>query len=108
MENNFLCYFLLFHVLMPYNIILYFCLPYFHVSKSALFSTVYFSTFILCIRNLDTFYYSETCLQRPLNGIILCLLELIQVTKGHLDELQKAEIVSKSQLVPPVLIQTHY
>ena len=32
-------FFLLFYILMPYNIILYFRLPYFHVSKSALFST---------------------------------------------------------------------
>ena len=29
-------------------------------------------------------------------------------SKGHLDELQKAEIVSKSKLVPSVLIKTHY
>ena len=28
--------------------------------------------------------------------------------KGHLDELQKAEIVSKSKLVHSVLIKTHY
>ena len=28
-----------FHILMPYNIILYFPLPYFHVSNNALFST---------------------------------------------------------------------
>ena len=27
---------------------------------------------------------------------------------GHLDELQKAEIVSKSKLVPSVFIETHY
>ena len=33
------CCFWLFHILMPYNIILYFCLPYFHLSNSALFST---------------------------------------------------------------------
>ena len=31
--------FLLFHILMPYNIIHYFRLPYFHVSNSASFST---------------------------------------------------------------------
>ena len=30
------------------------------------------------------------------------------VYKGHLDELQKAEIVSKSKLVPSVFIKTHY
>ena len=54
------------------------------------------------------FLYSETCLQRPPNGILLCLLELIWVAKGHLDELQKAEIVSKSQLVHSVFIKTHY
>ena len=37
MENNF---FLLFHLLMPYNmILLYFRLPYFYVQYSALFST---------------------------------------------------------------------
>ena len=52
--------------------------------------------------------YSETCLWRPLNGILLCKLELIQVALGHLDELQKAEIVSKSKLVTSVFIKTHY
>ena len=41
---------------MPYNIILYFRLPYFHVSNCALFSTQYSSTLILYRRNLDTFY----------------------------------------------------
>ena len=29
-------------------------------------------------------------------------------TKGHLDELQKADIVSKSKLVPSVFIKTRY
>ena len=29
-------------------------------------------------------------------------------SKGHLDELQKAEIVSKSKLVHSVFIKTHY
>ena len=52
--------------------------------------------------------YSETCLYRPPNGILLCLLELILVAKGHVDELQKAEIVSTSKLVPSVIIKTHY
>ena len=42
------------------------------------------------------------------NGIILCLLELIWVAKGHLDVPQKAEIVSKSKLVPSVSIKSHY
>ena len=28
--------------------------------------------------------------------------------KGHLDELQKAEAISKSKLVPSVFIKTHY
>ena len=37
--------------------------------------------------------------------MFLCLLEL---TKGHLDGLQKAEIVSKSELAPSVFIKTHY
>ena len=42
---------------MPYNIILYFRFPYFHVSNnSALFSTQYFSTLILYRRSLDTLY----------------------------------------------------
>ena len=40
--------------------------------------------------------------------MLLCLLELIYVAKGHLDELQKAEIVSKSKWVPSVFIKTHY
>ena len=44
--------------------------------------------------------YSETCLWRPPNGILLCLLELIY-------ELQKAEIVSKSKWVLSVFIKTH-
>ena len=51
------CCFWLFHILMPYNMILYFCLPYFHVSNNALFCTWYFSTFILYRRSLDTFYW---------------------------------------------------
>ena len=42
---------------MPYNIILYFRLPYFHVSNCALFSTWYFSTLILYRRSFDTFSY---------------------------------------------------
>ena len=41
---------------MPYKIISYLRLPYLHVSKSALLSTQYFSTLILYIRSLDTFY----------------------------------------------------
>ena len=41
---------------MPYNIILYFRLIYFHVSNCALFSTKYSSTLILYRRSLDTFY----------------------------------------------------
>ena len=52
--------------------------------------------------------YSETWLQGPHNGILLCLLELIYVAKGHLDELQEAEIVNKSKLVPSVSMKTHY
>ena len=52
--------------------------------------------------------YSETCLQRPPNGMLLCLLELISVAKGHLAELQKAEIFSKIKLIPSVFIKTHY
>ena len=32
------CCFLLLHILIPYNRILYFCLPYFYVSNNALFS----------------------------------------------------------------------
>ena len=37
----------LFHIFMPYKIILYLRLPYIHVSNSALFSTEYFCTLIL-------------------------------------------------------------
>ena len=40
--------------------------------------------------------------------MLLCLLELILVAKGHIDELQKAEIVNKGKLVPSVFIKTHY
>ena len=35
-------------------------------------------------------------------------MELVLVAKGHLDELQEADIVSKSKLVPSVFIKTHY
>ena len=35
-------------------------------------------------------------------------MELIYVAQGHLDELQKAEIVNTSTLVPLVIIKTHY
>ena len=50
------CYCFIF-ILMPYNMmLLYFRLPYFHVSNSALFSTYYFRTLILHRRSLDTFY----------------------------------------------------
>ena len=52
--------------------------------------------------------YSDTCLKRPPNVIRLCLLGLIYVALGHLDKLQVAEIVSKSKLVPSVVIETHY
>ena len=31
----------------------------------------------------------------------------IMIAKGHLDEHQKAEIVSKNKLIPSVLIKTH-
>ena len=41
---------------MAHNMILYFRLPYFHVSNCALFATYYFSTLILYRRSLDTFY----------------------------------------------------
>ena len=43
---------------MPYDIILYFRLPYFHVCNSSLFSTKYFSTLILCRHSLDTFHHT--------------------------------------------------
>ena len=36
------------------------------------------------------YLYSETCLSRPPYGILFCLLALIYVANGHLDELQKA------------------
>ena len=45
---------------MPYNRLLYFRLPYFHVSKSVLFSTKYFSTLILYRGDLDTLYWYVT------------------------------------------------
>ena len=48
---------------MPYNIILYFRLPYFHVSNSALFSTYYFSTLILYRCSLDTFSHVDGLVQ---------------------------------------------
>ena len=56
---------------MTHNIIiLYFCLPYFHVSNS-LFSTQYFSTLSSHRRSLDTFYTNSglifyLCLARDL------------------------------------------
>ena len=30
------------------------------------------------------------------------------MAKGHLDELQKSDIVNTSKLVPSVIIKTHY
>ena len=43
------------YILMPHNmVIIYFCLPYFHVSNIAVFSTNYFSTLILPGHSLDT------------------------------------------------------
>ena len=45
------------YILMPHNMMtLYFNLPYFHVSNSALFFTWYVGTLILEKNNLDTFY----------------------------------------------------
>ena len=35
--------------------------------------------------------YGETCLQRPPYILLVCLLDLIQVAIGHLDELQETE-----------------
>ena len=45
---------------------------------------------------------------KPVYNDRLYLLELILVAFGHLDELQKAEVVSKSKLIPSVVIKTHY
>ena len=56
-ENNFFCWFWLFHILMPYNIILYFRLPYFHVSDSAFFlqcSSSVLSCYIDVVLTLST------------------------------------------------------
>ena len=60
----------------------------------------------IAIQNIYiTVISSETCLWWPPNGTLFCLLQLILVARGHLDELQKAEIVSKSKLVPSVFIK---
>ena len=40
-------------------------------------------------------------------SVILWCETCLSLYKGHLDELQKAEIVSKSELVPSVSIKTH-
>ena len=53
--------FWLFHILIPYNIILYFRLPNFNVSNSALIFTYYFSTLILYRRSVDTLYHNAVC-----------------------------------------------
>ena len=67
--------------------------------------------------NLKMYYFINTFLSthtvKPvyndqLMGYFSAFLELIWVAKGHLDELQKADIVSKSKLVPSVFIKTHY
>ena len=51
------CFWLCFTYILPQTmVILYFRLPYFHVSNSALFFTSYFSTLILHRQSLDTFY----------------------------------------------------
>ena len=50
-------YLVLTYILMPHNmIILYFHLPYFHVSNSALFFPLYSGAFVLHRRSLNTFY----------------------------------------------------
>ena len=57
-------FFLLFHVYI--NASQYdntFCLPYFHVSNSALFSAQYFSTLILRRHSLDNFYMQGANIQ---------------------------------------------
>ena len=46
------------HEIITY-IVLYFRLSYFHVSNSALFFDIVFSTLILDRRSLDTFYWEE-------------------------------------------------
>ena len=57
------CCFWLFYILIltPYNIILHFRLPYFHVSNSALFSTCYFGILIYIdvVLTLSTDWYLE-------------------------------------------------
>ena len=40
------------------------------------------------------------------NDHLMGFFSAVWMAKGHLDELQKAEIVSKSKLVPSVFIKT--
>ena len=54
-------------------------------------------------QNSAQYMYSETCLQRPPYILLVCLLELIQVTTGHLDELQKTEYGRIDNYVSPVI-----
>ena len=57
---------------MPHNMmLLYFRLPYFHVSDTALFSALYFSTLILYRHSLDTFYMDIRNWNITLKNIIL-------------------------------------
>ena len=52
--------------------------------------------------NIFFFYHTAT-----LSGTVKPVYNDHLMAKGHLDELQKAEIVSKSKLVPSVCIKTH-
>ena len=58
-EQLFHCfYYVLTYIFMPHNMItLHIHLPYFHVSNSALFLALYYSTPLLHRRSLDTFYH---------------------------------------------------
>ena len=42
------------------------------------------------------------------DGMSIHVYAVQPVAKGHLDELQTAEIVKTSKLAPPVIIKTHY
>ena len=72
---------------MPYNIIIYFRLVYFHVSNCALFSTKYFSALILYRCSLDTFYSIKTPFNVSVPFLFHTNIHIVyfKTVRGHVD-----------------------
>ena len=60
------------------------------------------------INNVTPHFINDHVLDIQWNLSITTTLWDTSLPKGHLDELQKAYIVSTSKLVPSVFIKTHY